>query len=188
MPHLCAVYGCGHNSKRDKDKYNFFRFPSVINHQGEETRKLSEERRRQWLANINRADFDDKKADHSRVCSHHFISGNKILGFHELPNMQCIYLDLWLFIGSPSSLYEKTNPDWAPTQNMGHAKIVNVKIASDRHSRAKERGVKRKLAEEAKALENPPDDELHDEPAIPTEEIIEPPSIPCGKQVNIVYC
>ena len=62
----------------------FFRFPSVINHQGEETRKLSEERGRQWLANINRADFDGKKADHSRVCSHHFISGN---------NMQCIYRD-----------------------------------------------------------------------------------------------
>ena len=79
MPHLCAVFGCSHNSKREKGKFKFFRFPSILLHQGEETKKLSEERRRQWLANINRADLDDAKADHSRVCSDHFISGNTII-------------------------------------------------------------------------------------------------------------
>lgn len=183
MPHLCAVYGCGHNSKRDGEKFKFFRFPSVIYHQGEETRKLTEERRRQWLANINRADFDDKKAEHSRVCSYHFVSGNISSMFVRITTCECNYLPLWLFIGSPSALYDKTNPDWAPTKNMGHTKIVNVKIASDRHSRTKKRGVKRKLAEEAKALEKPSDDQLHDEPEQTEHEIIEPR----GKQVNIVY-
>ena len=79
MPQLCAVFGCSHNSKREKAKFQFFRFPSILLHQGEETKKLSEERRRQWLANINRADLDDAKADHSRVCRNHFISGNTII-------------------------------------------------------------------------------------------------------------
>ena len=79
MPQLCAVYGCGHNSKREKGKFQFFRFPAVLLHQGEETKKLTEERRRQWLANINRADLDDAKANNCRVCSNHFISDNKIL-------------------------------------------------------------------------------------------------------------
>ena len=77
-PHLCAVFGCSHNSKREKGKFQIFRFPSVLLYQGEETRKLREERRRQWLANINRVDLD-AKADHSRVCSNHFISGKTIL-------------------------------------------------------------------------------------------------------------
>ena len=101
--------------------------------------------------------------------------------------MRCIYLPVRLFIGSPSALYDKTNPDWAVTKNIGHEKIVNVQIASDRHSRTKERGVKRKLAEEAKTLEKPFDDQLHDEPEQTEHEIIEPPIIERGKQINIVY-
>ena len=57
MPHLCA------DSKRERGKFQFFRFPSTLLHQGEETKKLSEERRRQWLAKINRADLDDAKGE-----------------------------------------------------------------------------------------------------------------------------
>ena len=49
MPHLCAVFDCSHNSKREMGKFKFFRFPSIFLHQGEETKKLSEERQRQWL-------------------------------------------------------------------------------------------------------------------------------------------
>ena len=79
MPHLCAVFNCSYNSKREEGKFQVFRFPSILLYQREETKKLSEERRRQWLANINRADLDDAKADHSRVCSNHFISGNTII-------------------------------------------------------------------------------------------------------------
>ena len=79
MPHLCGVFNCSLNSKREKGKFQFFRLPSILLHQGEEMKKLSEERRREWLANINRADLDDAKADHSRVSSNHFISGNTII-------------------------------------------------------------------------------------------------------------
>lgn len=88
-----------------------------------------------------------------------------------------------LFIGSPSALYDKTNPDWAPTQNMGHEKIKNIKIACERNERAKVRGVKRKIAEAAKASEEPSDDQLDDEPE---HEIIEPLSLPVGKQIKLL--
>ena len=71
MGYICAVKNCGHNTARDKGKYRFFRFPAIIVSQG----KLSERRRRQWFANIYRKEFDDKKAENSRVCSSHFISG-----------------------------------------------------------------------------------------------------------------
>ena len=79
MPHLCGVFNCSLNSKREKGKFQFFRLPSILLHQGEEMKKLSEERQREWLANINRADLDDAEADHSRVSSNHFISGNTII-------------------------------------------------------------------------------------------------------------
>ena len=81
MPHLCAVYGCSHNSKREKGLFKFFRFPPVIWNQGEETRKLTEERRRKWLVNVNRADLDGKKLDHYRVCIDHFISVKPVFKF-----------------------------------------------------------------------------------------------------------
>ena len=71
MSYICAVKNCGRNTARDKGKYRFFRFPAIIVSQG----KLSERRRRQWFANIYRKEFDDKKAENSRVCSSHFISG-----------------------------------------------------------------------------------------------------------------
>lgn len=75
MGFLCAVKNCGHNTKRDQGKFSFYRFPAIQTGQGEEIRKLTEARRRQWFANIYRKEFDDKKAENSRVCSNHFISG-----------------------------------------------------------------------------------------------------------------
>lgn len=51
-------------------------------------------------------------------------------------------------------MYDRLNPDWAPTQKMGHNKLlVNVDAtASLRLERVDERAKKRKLAEEAEAL------------------------------------
>lgn len=76
MPSNCAVYNCGHHSKRDKE-ISFFRFPAIIKHQGEETKVLSEERRRLWINNVSRDadDLTEEKLESTRVCSHHFISG-----------------------------------------------------------------------------------------------------------------
>ena len=83
MPYLCAVYGCGHNSTRESGLFRFFRIPSIIKNQGEQTLKLSTERRRTWLNNISRADSDltEEKIETTRVCSDHFISGNKYIYF-----------------------------------------------------------------------------------------------------------
>ncbi|XP_066303870.1 uncharacterized protein [Branchiostoma lanceolatum] len=124
MPVLCAVYGCGHNSKRDKG-YSYHRIPKMIESQGEKTRLLSEERRRVWLANINRslADLTPSKSTFSRVCSLHFISGK------------------------PASLYSFTDPDWAPTQHLGHNK-VDITLGVARSVRAAERNNKRIKIEE----------------------------------------
>ena len=81
MPYNCAVYKCGHNSKRDKDLYSFYRFPAVMTHQGEETMRLSSERRQAWIDNINRDNnnLTSEKMEHTRVCSAHFISGIQII-------------------------------------------------------------------------------------------------------------
>lgn len=88
MPTLCAVVGCGHNNVRDKGKYSFFRIPKIISHNGEETERLSTERRKRWFKNIHRSDKDltEKKAETTRVCSAHFVSGKsdipvEVLGF-----------------------------------------------------------------------------------------------------------
>ena len=71
-------------------------------------------------------------------------------------------------LGSPSTLYDKTNPDWAPTQNMGHDKIKNLKIASDCNAvRAKECGIKTKRSEvtaQAHCIEEPCNVEINEEP------------------------
>ena len=51
-------------------------------------------------------------------------------------------------IGSPSALYDCTNPDWAPTQNMGHDNIApeSVGNAMSKYKRAKEREANKKQA------------------------------------------
>ena len=57
--------------------------------------------------------------------------------------------------GKPAAFYDKSNPDWAPTQNMRHNKsIVNVDAAAlTRHGRVTERAQKRKLAQEKETLQ-----------------------------------
>ncbi|XP_035678171.1 uncharacterized protein LOC118416983 isoform X1 [Branchiostoma floridae] len=126
MPVLCAVYGCGNNSQRDKE-YSFFRIPKIIENQGEKTRVLSEERRTQWLANINRADLNEQKCSYSRVCSKHFVSRK------------------------PADLYACTDPDWVPTQHLGHNKVraLDISIGLARNDRLSARNsIKRRKIEE----------------------------------------
>ena len=69
MPTLCAVLGCGNNAKWDKEK-GFFRIPKILKNKDPEKRDemLLKERREIWLRDISRADLDDKKAEHTRVC------------------------------------------------------------------------------------------------------------------------
>ena len=71
---LCAIFGCGTQTVRDKGVY-MARIPSVVTNQGEETRILSEERRKKWISAISRKDLTDSILEHGRVCGRHFISG-----------------------------------------------------------------------------------------------------------------
>lgn len=115
-PTLCAVFNCGYHNTRDKE-CSFLRIPKIITHQGEQTSKLSAERRQQWIKNIkgDSKDLTEKKIDGTRVCSAHFASGQ------------------------PSALEDTTNVDWAPTVNMGHSSIKDPTKGFHREKRAKTR-------------------------------------------------
>ena len=72
MVNYCRVNGCYSKSDREKDK-SFYRLPEIIKNQCDKTEKLSEERRRLWLASLHQ-DFSGKNLKNIRICSDHFIS------------------------------------------------------------------------------------------------------------------
>lgn len=116
MVNFCVVIGCRKRANRDKGT-SFYRLPSIITHQGAQTRELSERRRWEWLAAIRRQDIKPENYPHTRVCSDHFIGGK------------------------PSTLYETTHPDWVPSRNLGHDERKEVE--GGRYARAAERTAKR---------------------------------------------
>ena len=120
---ICAMLKCGNRSKRDKDK-RFYRLPSVITHQGEQTLELSKRRQSEWLARIKRADLKPEQYANTRVCSDHFVSG------------------------SPSALFDQNNLDWAPSLNLGYESVSmpSIEARSERYGRVVARSRKRALA------------------------------------------
>ena len=92
---FCACIGCSSRGGKNKDE-SFFRLPTVVVQQ---TKKLSEQRQREWLAAKRRQDIKPENYKYTRVCSDNFISGK------------------------PSQLYDQTNPDWVPSINLGHNEI-----------------------------------------------------------------
>ena len=104
---LCAIFGCGTRSVRDKGIY-MARIPTVVTNQGEEILKLSEERRKKWISAISRKYLTDSILDHGRVCGKHFINGKA------------------------AKLWDRYDPDWVPTQNLGHDKYDSAeKLQAD---------------------------------------------------------
>ncbi|XP_023024301.2 uncharacterized protein isoform X2 [Leptinotarsa decemlineata] len=96
MPVTCIVVSCG--SRNNKDKIGFYSVPTVSKHKFlTDKNELSKKRRALWLAAIKRDDLTDSKIKYQKVCSRHFITGK------------------------PASLEDETNPDWVPSQNMGHS-------------------------------------------------------------------
>jgi hypothetical protein len=76
MVNTCVVFGCTNRSTPGNSDLKFFDLPKVIVSQGKRTEELTTERRRLWLARINRAKFKpDPSKRHYKVCSKHFISG-----------------------------------------------------------------------------------------------------------------
>ena len=67
-----------------------------------------------WLAKIRREDLLPGQYKNVRVCSRHFLSG------------------------APSTLYDFTNPDWAPTLNLGYEPVGGhtPQASTERYERA----------------------------------------------------
>ena len=70
-----------------------------MKNQGESTEALSEERRWLWLAAISRANLTKKILENDWVCGDHFHSGEA------------------------APLWDKHNPDWVPSLNLGPDKL-----------------------------------------------------------------
>ena len=116
----------------------------MIKNHGESTEALSEERRRLWLAAISRTDLTKKIIENDWVCGDHFHS--------------------W----EAAPLWDKQNPDWVPSLNLGHDKLnqsatkeSNTATKVDRAQRVTERR-KRQLQlqerDELKQIINKPDE------------------------------
>ena len=110
----CCVYGCSNRSDKGSGK-SFFKVPSIIKHHGNESLVLSTERRNKWFASINRKELNVSVSRDHKVCEDHFIGK------------------------SPAKLFDKTNPDWIPTVNMGYQNKVSTNIMA-RYNRSKDRG------------------------------------------------
>ncbi|CAH1264874.1 Hypp3082 [Branchiostoma lanceolatum] len=90
----CIVLNC-QTPSRAKGRSSC-RIPAVITNQGEEAQRLSEERRRLWLAAINRGELTESALKHGRVCGSHFVSGK----------------------AAPP--WNRASVDWVPTLNLRH--------------------------------------------------------------------
>ena len=99
-------------------KFGFFRLSNVID-SGERSEKLSRDRRKLWLARINRKKLTENQLAVNNstlnVCSNHFISGR------------------------PSKLYETCDPDWAPSINLGYSPHNGNTFGIERLNRRKRR-------------------------------------------------
>ncbi|XP_061180824.1 uncharacterized protein LOC133189472 [Saccostrea echinata] len=129
MVNTCVVWGCTNRSKAGDSSLRFYDIPKVIEHQGIQTKELTSERRRIWLARINRADFlPDPSKRHFKVCSDHFIQGIK------------------------ADVFDKTNPDWAPSLKLGPLEMNGSESSKKRYDRMQARKEKKVKFQTAEAL------------------------------------
>lgn len=95
------------------------------------------------------------------VCCKHFISG-------ELQNLCMMVLSSFHCKGAPAKLFDTTNPDWVPTQNMIHIGAKDYMKSMSRYNRLRTRKRQQHSA-------NPEDDlETTSEP--PNNDTFIPPS------------
>ena len=109
---LCIVDGCTKRSGRGKD-VSFYRLPKIMSSRGTRM-ELSKKRRAGYLAAISRKDLTEKIMANDKICSRHFINGK------PAPHKIC---SRHFVNGKPAPDEDETNPDWLPTQNLGHCKV-----------------------------------------------------------------
>lgn len=127
---FCIVVGCSKRSGRDKD-VSFYRIPVIRRGRSQRELELSKARRDGFLAAISRKDLTESILENERICSRHFTSGK------------------------PADLFDELNPDWLPTQNLGHSKRKQSVLSEDRYQRKKARvsRVKRESAHDETVME-----------------------------------
>uniref|UniRef100_A0A3Q4HKB2 THAP-type domain-containing protein n=1 Tax=Neolamprologus brichardi TaxID=32507 RepID=A0A3Q4HKB2_NEOBR len=119
MVRTCCVIGCNVSSRdRQRNKsesgLSFHSFPTWKQHEGVHVADVTKRRRLAWKAAVRRPDMKFSSiSKHLLVCSRHFQSGK------------------------PAYVMDETNPDWVPTQHMGHSEILTSN--SDRHRRRTQR-------------------------------------------------
>ncbi|KAK3892805.1 hypothetical protein Pcinc_003393 [Petrolisthes cinctipes] len=57
--------------------------------------------------------------------------------------MQCYLHYKTVFTGAPSNLYDETNPDWAPSQQLGHTKLKTARSSPRKSTVRYQRKVQR---------------------------------------------
>ena len=84
MVNVCSFVHCK-NRVRKNDK-RFYRIPAEITRSDEKTKKLSQKRRKKWLAMLRREDIEScfSKINNARICNDHFISGKQKNGIFIL--------------------------------------------------------------------------------------------------------
>lgn len=130
----CAVINCANRKDREKD-LKFYRLPAVVKNQGDEWEKLCSDIRCLWLAKLNQ-DFTNKNLDNIRICSAHFISGQK------------------------AEVYDRNNPDWVPSVGLGGHKAAETLETPEtpqlqRYKRAKGRTQRKLLLDPISEVEEP---------------------------------
>lgn len=98
------MFGCSHRTERDR--IPFYRIPAVKCNSSSEIKNLLSKRRYLWIQRINRKDFTEFKANYSRVCSDHFVSGK------------------------PCDIKDVNNPDWAPSLKLGYENVNSKALIS----------------------------------------------------------
>ncbi|XP_041349328.1 uncharacterized protein LOC121368655 [Gigantopelta aegis] len=142
MVNYCRVVGC-HNRSDRETQLMYYRLPKVIKSQGKDWENLTSERRRLWLQCLQQ-NFDGKNLENIRVCSAHFITGQK------------------------AELFQKDNPDWIPSVNMVCHKPKDEKSAVSpavtRFKRRQNRSQKKVESEVTAAEALPPPDTTEEPP------------------------
>lgn len=70
----CCVVGCNNRDVKGNG-ISFFRFPKVNKKYSKSYQEIQLERRKAWIAAINRKYISEENVNTLRVCSFHFISG-----------------------------------------------------------------------------------------------------------------
>ena len=87
------------------------------------------------------------------------------VGFHLL-ELLCRERTI-LIAGKRADLLDTTNPDWAPTVNLGHDNIKNISLAVGRNARSQRRNDnKRKFSEMVAAETNEDSEGMRDEEVV----------------------